>query len=80
MDITDKAINWKKEAKEVTQAIYEPKHAVARVADFLNMNVTGVWRLIWAGKLKCYRFSSRTLVGQKHLKEFLDKSERGGSN
>jgi hypothetical protein len=74
MDMTDEMAKTRKEGAE---AIYEPKYAVARVADFLNISKTGVWRLIWTGKLKSYRFSGRTLVGQKHLKEFLDKSESG---
>lgn len=75
MDVSNEAINNNKKSAE---AIFEPKYAVARVAGFLNISITSVWRLIWEGKLKCYRFSGRTLVGQKHLKEFLDKSEKGG--
>ncbi len=76
MDMSSEAIN---NNKETAEAIYEPKYAVARVAGFLNISVSSVWRLIWTGKLKYYRFSSRTLVGQKHLKEFLDKCEKGGA-
>ncbi len=76
MDMSSEAINNNMDNAE---AVYEPKYAVARVAGFLNISKTGVWRLIWEGKLKCYRFSGRTLVGQKHLKEFLDKCEKGGA-
>ena len=74
MDKNKEAINWNKEGSE---AIYEPKFAVPHVARFLNISVSGVWRRIWTGKLKSYRIGGRTLVGQKHLKEFLDKCERG---
>ncbi len=76
MDMSSEAIN---NNKETAEAVYEPKYAVARVAGFLNISVTSVWRLIWARKLGSYQFSGRTLVGQKHLKEFLDKCEKGGA-
>lgn len=76
MDISGETIN---NIKEAADAVYEPKYAVPRVAGFLNISVTSVWRLIWEGKLKSYQFSGRTLVGQKHLKEYIEKSERGGA-
>ncbi len=45
----------------------------------LPFSRTTAWRLMKAGKLRCYRINRRVFFNAKHIEELLENSETGKS-